>query len=77
VPAHIHPLIKEPNKNEYYIDEYLFNDDPSLTTAERKRQENRGGNGIIKLGTLNGMLVGKRDIILGLNIPDYPVNRNK
>jgi protocatechuate 3,4-dioxygenase beta subunit len=74
VPAHIHPIIKESNKNEYYIDEYLFDDDSSLTTAERKKQEQRGGSGIIKLKEKNGMLVGERDIILGLNIPGYPLN---
>jgi protocatechuate 3,4-dioxygenase beta subunit len=31
IPAHIHPVIKEPGKNEYYIDEFLFEDDPFLT----------------------------------------------
>jgi protocatechuate 3,4-dioxygenase, beta subunit len=31
-PQHIHVIIKEPNKNEYWIDEYLFDDDPFLTT---------------------------------------------
>ena len=72
VPAHIHPTIKEPDKNEYYIDEYLFDDDPSLTTAERKRQEGRGGNGIVALEEKDGMLYGERDIYLGRNIPDYP-----
>src|SRR5439155_20246519 len=46
---------------------------PLLTDAERKKQENRGGNGIVNLKTINGMLVGERDIILGLNIPDYPI----
>ena len=75
VPAHIHPVIKEPGIEDYYIDEFLFDDDPLLTDAERKKQENRGGNGIIKLSTINGMLVGERNIILGLNIPGYPVNR--
>jgi protocatechuate 3,4-dioxygenase, beta subunit len=49
IPAHIHPVIKEPGFSEYYIDEYLFGDDPFLATAERNRAEDRGGNGIIKL----------------------------
>src|SRR5438876_10501756 len=73
VPAHIHPVIKEPGIEDYYIDEFLFDDDPLLTDTERKKQENRGGSGIVKLKTINGMLVGERDIILGLNIPGYPV----
>jgi protocatechuate 3,4-dioxygenase, beta subunit len=27
-PAHIHPIIKEPGKKEYWIDEFLFEGDP-------------------------------------------------
>ena len=71
IPAHIHITIKEPDKNEYYIDEYLFEGDPFLTASERSRQEKRGGNGIISLEQKNGMLYGKRNITLGLNIPNY------
>lgn len=71
-PAHIHPVIKEPGLSPYYIDEYLFDDDPVLSASERARQEKRGGNGVIKLTTDGGgMSVMKRDIILGLNIPQY------
>lgn len=73
IPAHIHPVILEPGKNEYYIDDYLFDDDPLLTTAERAKQEKHGGPGIIALTKdAHGVLTGKRDIILGMNIPDYP-----
>lgn len=75
IPAHIHPVIKEPGKNEYWIDEYLFEGDPFLTTEEKKKQEGRGGNGIIKLEESNGILYGKRDIILGLHVPGYPVSQ--
>jgi protocatechuate 3,4-dioxygenase beta subunit len=71
-PAHIHIIIKEPDKNEYWIDEYLFNDDPLLTAEEKERQEKRGGNGIITLTPQNGFLHGERDIFLGRNIPGYP-----
>ncbi|MEW6731341.1 MAG: intradiol ring-cleavage dioxygenase [Acidobacteriota bacterium] len=72
IPAHIHPIIKEPDKNEYFIDEYLFDDDPLLTSEKRKDLEDRGGNGIIHLEKgSDGILRGKRDIILGLNIPNY------
>lgn len=72
-PAHIHPTIKEPDKNEYYIDEYRFADDPLLTAQERAREEKRGGSGIITL-TKNsqGVWIGRRDIVLGRNIPNYP-----
>ncbi len=71
-PQHIHPVIKEPNKNEYYIDEYLFMDDPFLNAKERAQQQKRGGAGILTLSKKkDGTWVGKRDIILGLNIPNY------
>ncbi|WP_337042852.1 dioxygenase family protein [Emticicia sp. 17c] len=72
IPAHIHPVVKEPNKKEYYLDEYRFSDDKFLTKAEMAKDENRGGSGVIKL-TKNekGVWVGKRDIILGRNIPNY------
>lgn len=71
-PQHIHPTIKEPGLNEYWIDEYLFDDDPYLTAAERSNQPLRGGSGIIKLQQKNGMLVGERNIVLGKNVPNYP-----
>lgn len=71
-PQHIHPVIKEPNRNEYYIDEYLFADDPFLDEKEKANQQNRGGSGIIILTRKqDGTWVGKRDIVLGLNIPSY------
>jgi protocatechuate 3,4-dioxygenase, beta subunit len=73
IAAHIHFSIKEPAiENEYYIDELVFDDDPLLTAAKRKNMENRGGNGVLKLNTENGILVADHDIILGLNIPGYP-----
>jgi protocatechuate 3,4-dioxygenase, beta subunit len=70
-PEHIHPVIKEPGVKEYYIDEYLFEDDPILTQRERDSQAGRGGKGIIMPAYSNGIQRIKRDIILGLNVPDY------
>jgi len=69
---HIHPTIKEPGKNEYWIDEFIFDDDPFLTPERRKEHQQRGGDGIIILKNENGILVGERNIYLGKNIPDYP-----
>lgn len=76
-PAHIHVTIKEPDFNEYYIDDFLFDDDKFLTSEKRKRLANRGGSGVLRLVSTNGLLVGERDIILGLNIPEYPINAGK
>ncbi len=68
-PAHIHPIIMEPDGRYYWIDEYLFEDDKLVTTQVRNAQEKRGGNGIIALKKNNqGVWEGKRDIILGLNV---------
>lgn len=73
IMAHIHPAIKEPQlEHPYYIDEWVFDDDPFLTTSQRNNMTNRGGSGILKTTLKDGMQVAKHDIILGLNIPNYP-----
>jgi protocatechuate 3,4-dioxygenase, beta subunit len=70
--AHIHPTIKESDKNEYYIDDFVFEDDPNMNDKEKKNMQYRGGNGIVKLSkNKEGVLIGTRNIILGLNIPNY------
>jgi protocatechuate 3,4-dioxygenase, beta subunit len=74
---HIHPVIKEPGKNEYWIDEFIFDDGPFLTAEKRKEHQQQGGNGIIILKNINGILVGERNIYPGKNIPDYPTALNK
>lgn len=72
-PAHIHPAIKEPNvSKEYYIDEFVFDDDPLLTTEQRKAMQNRGGSGILRLVKQGDLHIAEHNIILGLNIPNYP-----
>lgn len=70
-PEHIHITIKEPDKNEYYIDEIVFTDDPLLTKAERPALSNRGGSGMVSPILKAGIQHIKRDIFLGLNIPNY------
>jgi len=69
---HIHPAIKEPGKSEYWIDDFVFDDDPLLPSNERTKANPRGGNGVLKTEMKEGMLRATRDIILGLNIPGYP-----
>ena len=70
--AHIHTSINEPGLNEYYIDEWVFDDDKLLTSANRKRFENRGGSGILRPLHSNELQIAEHNIILGLNIPGYP-----
>lgn len=78
-PAHIHMTIKEPGKNEYYVDEIVFEDDPLVTDAFRKNCEDRGGTGIL---VFKPYFQGKefqkseRNIYLGKNIPNYPAGKS-
>lgn len=70
-PEHIHMYVKEPHTIPYYIDSYLFESDPTLTEDIKKSKKNRGGSGIVELKVKAGILTANRDLILGLNIPDY------
>lgn len=70
-PEHIHLTVKEPDKNEYYLEDYLFEGDSLLTDEKRSKLRNRGGSGIVEPKLRNGILTIERDIILGLNIPNY------
>jgi protocatechuate 3,4-dioxygenase, beta subunit len=74
-PAHIHIIVKEPGMNEYWIEDFVFDDDPLLTPERRSRMENRGGDGILKIPPqFANMKLKKaeRNIILGKNVPNYP-----
>lgn len=71
-PEHIHFTLKEPDKNEYYIDNIVFDDDPLLTHGKRNELKDRGGSGIVKPRKSKGMHIVERDIFLGKNISDYP-----
>ncbi|KQC00316.1 intradiol ring-cleavage dioxygenase [Pedobacter sp. Hv1] len=72
-PAHIHIAIKEPQLNEYYIDELVFDDDPLLIPKRKKTPfENRGGSGILRILLSGDLQIAEHNIILGLNIPNYP-----
>ena len=70
-PEHIHLTVKEPDTNPYYIDDIMFEDDPKLTENFIKERPNRAGSGIVQPIMENGMLVVRRNIYLGRNIPDY------
>jgi protocatechuate 3,4-dioxygenase, beta subunit len=70
-PKHIHPIIKEPGKTAYWVDEFLFADDPLLPANEKNKVKPVGGNGVLTTTNKNGMLYANRDIILGLNVSEY------
>lgn len=70
-PAHIHITVKEPDKNEYYLDDFLFEGDPLLTPKVRQERPERGGSGIVAIQRQGNTFVVNRDITLGLHIPDY------
>ncbi|MEO6950026.1 MAG: hypothetical protein ABI123_10390 [Ginsengibacter sp.] len=72
--AHIHLSIKEPDiKNEYYTDEINFDDDKLLIRHFKKYpQENRGGSGVVRVLLKDSLQIAEHNIILGLNIPNYP-----
>ncbi|GAA4906058.1 hypothetical protein GCM10023313_05940 [Mucilaginibacter defluvii] len=74
MPAHIHLSIKEPGiANEYYPDEINFDDDKFLIPHFKKHpQENRGGSGVVRVLLKDSLQVAEHNIILGLNIPNYP-----
>lgn len=59
------PIIKEPNKPEYKIETFLFDDDPLLTGKCRAKVEQTNPNRILKLNKKEGLLEAKRDIVLG------------
>jgi protocatechuate 3,4-dioxygenase beta subunit len=72
IEAHIHAIVKEPGKTEYWVDEYVFDDDPLLTKKKRSLREDRGASGIVAASRdREGVWRARRDIILGRNIPNY------
>jgi protocatechuate 3,4-dioxygenase beta subunit len=71
-PAHIHPTILEPSGKYYWLEDYLFEGDPLLTQKDISPQVPRGGSmGVLTLKKEGNIWIGKRDFILGKNIPGY------
>jgi protocatechuate 3,4-dioxygenase beta subunit len=71
-PKHIHPTVKEPGYSAYWIDDFVFDDDPLLPASEKTRANPAGGNGLLKTVMKDGMLRATRNITLGLNVRGYP-----
>lgn len=65
------PTIKEDGKQEYYLEAFLFDNDPLLTKACRKRLKRKGIDNILKPDNQGNMLVVKKDIILKQNTLTY------
>ena len=71
-PAHVHYLILEPDGKYYWLGASHFEGDPLLSEKERNPESPRGGSsGLLILKKEGFIRVGKRDIILGKNIPGY------
>lgn len=70
-PAHIHCIVKEGGLNEYYIGDYLFDDDPLLSENDKANKAVPGGSGVMKPQSKNGILYAERNIYLGRNVRNY------
>ncbi len=69
-PAHIHPIIMEPDGKYYYLSAYFFKGD-ALLSKDHMEDLPRGSNGIVDLQQTNEMILIERDFILGKGIPGY------
>ena len=67
----IYPIVKEPNKPEYKIETFLFDNDPLLTGKCRTKVEETDPQRILKLDKKEGLWIATRDIILGKEIDSY------
>ncbi|GAB4335983.1 MAG: hypothetical protein OHK0038_14010 [Flammeovirgaceae bacterium] len=73
IPQHIHLSIKESDiQNEYFADLY-FDDDPLYLKHKKKYgKADRAGTEILRVVFDGNIQVAEHNIILGLNIPNYP-----
>lgn len=76
IPQHIHLAIKEPDiASEYYADLY-FDDDPLYLNHKKKYGKfDRAGTEILRIVLDGNIQIAEHNIVLGLNIPDYPKNK--
>ncbi len=77
IPEHIHLSIKEANfENEYYADLY-FDDDPLYLGQKKKYGKmDRAGTELLRVVLDGKIQVAEHNIVLGLNIPNYPIGAN-
>ncbi len=68
MPAHVHLFVGEPGRRPYYVDDTVFDGEFGVEDAYRRRQELRGGSGIVRLTrAADGVLEAVRDIRLELH----------
>ncbi|MFY8036502.1 MAG: intradiol ring-cleavage dioxygenase [Cyclobacteriaceae bacterium] len=73
IPQHIHLSIKEKELSEYYADLY-FDDDPLYLPHQKKYgKSDRAGTELLRVLKHDKHEVAEHNIILGLNIPNYPI----
>ncbi len=76
IPQHIHLAIKEPDINNAYYADLYFDDDPLyLKHKKRYGKLDRAGTEILRVVLDGDVQIAEHNIILGLNIPDYPDSR--
>lgn len=73
-PKHIHITVKEQGKTAYWLEDFLIEGDPYLEKPSSPRKPG-GGNGVVKLTDAACLLKAERNLVLGLNVEDYPENR--
>ena len=69
-PAHIHPIVLEPDGRYYYLSGYFFEGDP-LLTEHHMEDPPRGSDGVVKLQEQDGMTLIERNFVLGKGVPGY------
>lgn len=66
---HIHTTVKESGKAEYVLNGFLFDDDPFLTKACRKKLKKKGINNILTTLKKDDIYVATHDIVLKEDLP--------
>jgi len=70
-PPHIHLTVLEPDGAYYWLPSYLFAGDDLRSEAAQETSNPRGGYGrLLELQEEGGLWLGKRDIILRVNIDE-------
>ncbi len=63
-PKHIHMMIKEPGKEEYDLNAILFDSDPLVSKACKKRLKRKNIDSLLELKSEGDIQVGTKNIVL-------------